>query len=120
MVTQNLIESHNQPTYQTIKLGRAILSVPTDVDLKPYIKQLLNIELETIQNPAAKAAIERGLTEASTDEDFSSLLEMFHLLSSPANADRLIAALERSKSEEVSSQSVDDLRQEFGLVQEAR
>jgi hypothetical protein len=119
MLTQSLIESHSQPAYQTIKLGRAILSVPTDVDLKPYIRQLLAIELESIQNPVAKAAIARGLAEACTDEDFSSLLETFHLLSSPANADRLIAALERSEKQETPSQSVDDLRQEFRLVEEA-
>jgi hypothetical protein len=118
MVAENLIESHNQPTYQTIKLGRAILSVPTNVDLKPYIKQLLSIELGAIQNPVAKAAIERGLNEACTDEDFASLLETFHLLSSPANADRLIAALERSKAQATPLQSVEDLRREFGLVEE--
>jgi hypothetical protein len=118
MATQNLIESHNLPSYQTIKLGRAILSVPTGVDLKPYIKQLLSIELESIQNSVAKATIDRGLNETTTDEDLSSLLETFHLLSSPANADRLIAALKRSKSQEIPPQSVDDLRQELGLVEE--
>ena len=120
MTTADLIDSHNLPSYQTIKLGQAILSVPMGVDLKPYIKQLLAIELESIQNPVAKAAIARGLKEATTDEDFSSLLETFYLLSSPANADRLIAALNRSKSQETPSQSVDDLRQEFGLVEETR
>jgi antitoxin YefM len=79
---------------------------------------LLKVELETIQNPVAKAAIEHGLNEAITDEDFSSLLETFHLLSSPANADRLIAALERSKMNETRSQSVEEFRQEMGLVEE--
>ncbi|MGG6270632.1 hypothetical protein ACQ4M3_38775 [Leptolyngbya sp. AN03gr2] len=89
--------THNQPEYQTIHLGQVILSLPADVDIKPYIRQLLGVELESIRNPIAKAAIERGLSEATTDEDFSSLLEIFHLLSSPANADRLVTALERSR-----------------------
>ncbi|MBW4528416.1 MAG: addiction module antitoxin [Phormidium tanganyikae FI6-MK23] len=46
------------------------------------------------------------------------MLETFHLLSSPANADRLIAALERSKMNETRSQSVEEFRQEMGLVEE--
>jgi hypothetical protein len=96
-MAQNLLESHNQAAYQTIQLGRAILSVPEGIDLKPYIRQLLSIELESIQNSIAKSAIARGLQEAVTDADFSSLLETFHLFSSPANADRLVAALERSR-----------------------
>ncbi|MBN8563471.1 MAG: hypothetical protein J0L70_23315 [Leptolyngbya sp. UWPOB_LEPTO1] len=58
---------------------------------------LLSTELQSIQNPVVKATIERGFSEATTDEDFSSLLETFHLLSSPANAKRLVAALERSQ-----------------------
>lgn len=84
MIAQSL--THHPPEYQTIHLGRAILSLPNDVDAKPYVRQLLRVELETIQNLIAKAAIGRGLNEAITDEDFSSLLETFHLLSSPANA----------------------------------
>ncbi|WNZ44148.1 hypothetical protein Q2T42_20170 [Leptolyngbya boryana CZ1] len=119
-MSPNLIENYNLSDYQTVKLGHAILSVPRGMDLKPYIRQLLSIELESIQNPVARASIAQGLKEATTDEDFSSLLETFHLLSSPANADRLIAALERSKLQETQSQSVEDLRREFGLVEETK
>ncbi len=118
MTAQSLIQSHDQPMYQTIRLGQVILSLPNSVDNKPYIRQLLKVELETIQNPIAKAAIKRGLNEATTDEDFSSLLETFHLLSSPANADRLITALERSASNETRSQFLEEFRQEMGLVEE--
>jgi hypothetical protein len=118
MQSLSLEETHKQPEYQTIQLGRAILSVPIDVDLKPYIKQLLRVELETIQHPVAKAAISRGLAAASTDEDITSLVETFHLLSSAANAERLIMALERSKTQEQPPQSIDDLKQEFGLGEE--
>lgn len=110
---------HHQPTHQTIALGRVILSVPLGVDLKPYIRQILTLEVAAIANPIAKSALERGLEEAASDADFSSLLETFHLLSSPANADRLIAALERSKTFEVMPQSVTEFRQELGLVEEA-
>lgn len=69
-------------------------------------------------NPVAKAAIARGIAEAETDADFSSLLETFYLFSSPANADRLIAAIERSKAQETQGQSVESLKEEFGLSKE--
>jgi len=109
----------NQLTHQTIALGRVILFVPIGVDLKPYIRQILTLEVAAIANPIAKAALERGLEEAVSDADFSSLLETFHLLSSPANADRVIAALERSKTSEIVPQSVAELTQELGLAEEA-
>ncbi|BAU14088.1 hypothetical protein LEP3755_46330 [Leptolyngbya sp. NIES-3755] len=117
MTAQSIIQSH-QPEYQTIQLGQAILSLPNGIDMKPYVRQLLRVELEAIQNPIARAAIERGLNEATTDEDFSSLLETFHLLSSPANADRLITTLERSTANETRSQSVEEFRQEMGPGEE--
>lgn len=97
MQSVTLEESHGSPAYQTIQLGRTILSVPVGIDLKPYIKHLLSIELEAIQNPITKAAIAHGLEKASTDEDMASLLETFYLLSSAPNAERLIAALECAK-----------------------
>jgi hypothetical protein len=111
--------THDHPTHQTIALGRVILSVPVGVDSKPYIRQILALEVATILNPIAKAALESGLATAVSDADFSSLLETFHLLSSPSNADRLIAALECCKTSEVLPQSVAELRQELGLVEEA-
>ncbi|MFM7427512.1 MAG: hypothetical protein ACKO7W_21345 [Elainella sp.] len=115
MTPQILVESHNSANYQAIEIGRAVLSLPTDVDPKPYIRTLLKLELESMPNPAARAAIERGLAEATSNADFASLLETFHLLSSPANADRLLAALERSNVRETPGQSVESLRKEFDL-----
>jgi PHD/YefM family antitoxin component YafN of YafNO toxin-antitoxin module len=116
MTAQNLIES--QSTHQAIAIGRATLSLPIGIDPKPYIRTLLKLELESIPNPVAKASIARGIAEAETDADFASLLETFHLFSSPANADRLIAALECSKAQETPGQSVESLREEFGLGKE--
>jgi hypothetical protein len=118
MTAQNLIESPSQSTHQSIEIGHATLSLPIGIDPKPYIRTILNLEMESMQNPVAKAAIVRGLREASTDADFDSLLETFHLFSSPANADRLIAALERSSLQEAPGQSVESLREEFGLAKE--
>lgn len=94
------------------------MSIPLEVDLKPYIRQILTLEVAAVTNPIAKAALKCGLELAVSDADFSSLLETSHLLSSAANADRLIAALERAKTSEIAPQSIAELSQELGLAQE--
>lgn len=48
--------------------------------------------------------------------ELSSLLETAHLLRSPKNAERLLAALERARAGTVEPQSVESLRQELGLA----
>jgi prolyl-tRNA editing enzyme YbaK/EbsC (Cys-tRNA(Pro) deacylase) len=45
----------------------------------------------------------------------SGLTETAHLLGSPQNAKRLLTALERAKAGDVETQTVEKLRQEFGL-----
>jgi len=51
--------------------------------------------------------------------ELESLLETAHLLRSPKNAQRLLAALARAQRSELPSSSVRDLRRELGLGQEA-
>jgi antitoxin YefM len=51
-------------------------------------------------------------------DELSSLLETAHLLSSPANAERLLAALERARQRTTEPQTFDILRQEMGLAGE--
>ncbi|MFN3983006.1 MAG: type II toxin-antitoxin system Phd/YefM family antitoxin [Caldilinea sp.] len=48
-------------------------------------------------------------------DDLDSLLETAYLLRSPRNAERLLAALERSVREDVAPMSVTALRAEVGL-----
>ena len=48
-------------------------------------------------------------------DELSSLIETAHLLRSPKNAQRLLAALNRSRSRKVKPQSVAKLRREIGL-----
>jgi len=48
-------------------------------------------------------------------EELTSLVETAHLLRSPKNARRLLAALERSRRGRRRSESVSKLRREFGL-----
>lgn len=48
-------------------------------------------------------------------DELESLLETAHLLRSPKNAQRLLDALSRAQSRELSPSSVEDLRRELGL-----
>ena len=52
-------------------------------------------------------------------DELTSLLETAHLLRSPANAERLLTALARVRQRTESPQSIDDLRHEVGLAEEA-
>lgn len=51
-------------------------------------------------------------------DELESLMETAHLLRSPANAKRLIAALQRTRGRRRTAQTVSKLRREFGLGKE--
>ena len=51
-------------------------------------------------------------------DELASLLETAHLLRSPKNAARLLAALTRAQNQKLPPSSVAGLREELGLVQE--
>ncbi|NQV72705.1 type II toxin-antitoxin system Phd/YefM family antitoxin [bacterium] len=48
-------------------------------------------------------------------DELAGLIETAHLLRSPKNADRLLSALARSRKNEGSAESVDELRTALGL-----
>jgi antitoxin YefM len=52
-------------------------------------------------------------------DELESLLETAHLMRSPKNAERLLAAIARAKSNELKPSTIEDLRKELGLGQEA-
>ncbi len=52
-------------------------------------------------------------------DELESLNETAHLLRSPKNAERLLAALARSRAGEGEPQTVEELRQELGLSEES-
>jgi hypothetical protein len=112
MVAQ--IQPEKPQLQEPIAVGRVILTLPVGVDAKPYIRQILWVELETIGHPQARERLELGLREAQTDEDFSSLIESFHLCRSYANAEVLLDAIDNDTATIVYG-SVDQLRQEVGL-----
>ena len=49
-------------------------------------------------------------------QELEGLLETLHLLRSPRNAERLFRALEQSRRNEGKESTVDELREELGLV----
>ena len=51
-------------------------------------------------------------------DELESLLETAHLLRSPKNAERLLAALSRAQTGELPPSTIEDLRREVGLGQE--
>lgn len=52
------------------------------------------------------------------ESDLRSLVETVYLLRSPANASRLLEAMEESKAGKIVPQTITELRQELGIVQE--
>jgi len=50
-----------------------------------------------------------------TADELSSILETAHLLRSPANAKRLLSALNRVRKESGTPQTIDDLRTDVGF-----
>lgn len=51
--------------------------------------------------------------------ELNSLMETVYLFQSPENATRLLAAIQRAKTRTFKPRTIDDLRQEFGLGEEA-
>ena len=52
--------------------------------------------------------------------ELESLMETAHLLRSPKNAERLLAALGRAQRNELKPSTVTDLRKQLGLGEEAK
>ncbi len=48
-------------------------------------------------------------------DELSGLMETLHLLRSPKNAQRLLTALAEARSRNLPTQTVDEIRREFGL-----
>jgi antitoxin YefM len=90
------------PIHTTVTDARARLGALMDEVVK-------NREIVIIQRRTGE-----DVAMISFDE-LAGILETAHLLRSPANAERLGAALERIRNREGSPQAIDELRQEIGL-----
>ena len=63
----------------------------------------------------------RGVEDVAliSSAELNSLMETAHLLRSPKNAERLLAALVRARSEALPPQALEELRREVGLDETA-
>lgn len=50
-----------------------------------------------------------------TESDLRSLMETVYLLKTPANASRLLDAIEESKAGKIKPQTIEELKQELGI-----
>jgi hypothetical protein len=117
MVTQLEIEKPIAPSQQTIEIGKITLMLPIEIDPKPYIRQILRVDLESITHPKARECLEFGLADATTDEDFSSLIETFHLFRSEANAARFFQGVEAAQGN-FRDESIDEINLDGELGEE--
>lgn len=53
-----------------------------------------------------------------TESDLRSLMETVYLLKTPANAIRLLDAMEESETGKIKPQTIEELKQELGIEQE--
>ena len=79
--------------------------------------QLASLIDEVANNREVVIIKRRGFEDVAmiAADELSGLLETAHLLRSPANAERIFAALERARKKEGKSQTVEDLRHEVGF-----
>ncbi len=115
MVAQ--LEIEKPIVQQTIEIGKITLMLPIELDPKPYIRQILRVDLESITHPKARECLEFGLVDATTDEDFSSLIETFHLFRSETNAVRFFQGIEAAQGNS-RDESIDEINLDGELGEE--
>lgn len=72
---------------------------------------------ETTKNREVVIIKRRGNEDVAmiAADELAGILETAHLLRSPANAKRLLSALEKVRKEKGTPQTIDELREEVGL-----
>lgn len=90
-----------------------------------YTKARANLArlLDLVTQDRETVIIERrraGRVALIAAEELSSLLETAHLLRSPKNAQRLLAALQRALNYKPQPMTVEDMRREVGLDRQKR
>lgn len=87
-------------------------------DVRARLASLLD---EVTQNNEIVIIRRRGADDVAliSAAELASLQETAHLLRSPRNADRLLRALARAEANEGAPQTIEELRHEVGLAEEA-
>ncbi len=87
-------------------------------DVRARLASLLD---EVTENNEVVIIRRRGAEDVAliSAAELASLQETAHLLRSPRNADRLLRALTRAEANEGTPQTIEELRHEVGLAEEA-
>ena len=94
-------------------------TVTTYTDARAHLAALCDEVASSREPVIIKRRNAEDVALVSADE-LESLIETAHLLRSPKNAERLLAALHRAQTQALPPSSVDELRRELGLEQEAK
>ncbi len=94
-----------------------IISENIDIQITPNLNALLDRVVNDREIIYLKSQGGESVALIAADE-LQSLLETMHLLRSPGNAERLLNAINRARTNPEAFQTPDDLREELGLVKE--
>jgi antitoxin YefM len=95
--------------------------MPSQITYTEACRNFDKIYEEAISTRQAIVVTREGSESVSVipTAELDSLRETVYLFQSPENATRLLVAIERAKARTFKPQTIDDLRQEFGLGEEA-
>lgn len=111
----------NNPVEEAKRQASEYQQMPSQITYTEACSNFDKIYEETISTRQAIVVTRDGSESVSVipTEELDSLIETVYLFQSPENAARLLAAIERAKERTFKPQTIDDLRQEFGLGEEA-
>jgi antitoxin YefM len=111
----------NNPVEAAKKQASKYQQMPSQITYSEVCSNFDKIYEEAISTRQAIVVTREGSESVSVipTAELDSLMETVYLFQSPENATRLIAAVERAKARTFKPRSIDDLRQEFGLGEEA-
>ena len=111
----------NNPVEEAKKQASENQQMPSQITYTEACSNFDKIYEDAISTRKAVVVTREGSESVSVipTAELDSLMETVYLFQSPENAARLLAAIERAKARTFKPQTIDDLRQEFGLGEEA-
>lgn len=109
------------PVEEAKKQASEYQQIPSQITYTEACRNFDKIYEEAISTRQAIVVTREGSESVSVipTTELDSLMETVYLFQSPENATRLLAAIQRAKARTFKPQTIDDLRQEFGLGEEA-
>lgn len=111
----------NNPVEEAKRQASEYQQIASQITYTEACRNFDKIYEEAIAKRQAIVVTREGSESVSVipTEELDSLMETVYLFQSPENATRLLAAIERAKARTFKPQTIDNLRQEFGLGEEA-